>query len=58
MFRSVLAVLLSTAAVVSAQPNIVDVAVSAGFTTLVAAVLEADPLIAAALTGDGPLSKC
>ncbi len=57
MFRSVLAVLLSTAAVVSAQ-NIVDVAVSAGFTTLVAAVLEADPLIAAALTGDGPLSKC
>ena len=57
MFRSVLAVLLSTAAVVSAQ-NIVDVAVSAGFTTLVAAVTAADPLIAAALTGDGPLSKC
>jgi hypothetical protein len=57
MFRSILAVLLSTAAVISAQPNIVDVAVENGFITLVAAVTTADPSIAAALTGPGPLSK-
>jgi hypothetical protein len=57
MFRSVLAVLLSTAAVISAQPNIVEVAVVNGFSTLVAAVNAADPSIAAALTSAGPFSK-